>query len=80
MLDLNFLSSPYFRNRTTNAIQAIYAGRKEEERRLLPEIKTRLDSLLQTEGLPIWQTESEMIQINQLKQELDNILSIGDRD
>ena len=42
--------------------------------------KTRLDSLLQTDGLPIWQTESEQIQLGKLQEELDNILCIGDRD
>ena len=58
----------------------VRAGRREEERRILPEIKTRLDNLLQTDGLPIWQTESEQIQLGKLQEELDNILCIGDRD
>lgn len=79
-IDLEYLSSPYFKNRCQNARGAIYAGRREEERRILPEIKTRLDNLLQTDGLPIWQTESEQIQLGKLQEELDNILCIGDRD
>lgn len=79
-IDLEYLSSPYFRNRSANAFQAINAGRRDEERRILPEIESRLSSLLKTDGLQIWQTESEQSQLEKLQDELDNFLSIGDRD
>lgn len=79
-IDLEYLSSPYFRNKSSNAMNAILAGRKEEERRVLPEIKSRLHFLMQSEGLPIWQTESEQIQLEKLQEELNNFLDMGDRD